>query len=267
MSTDSIWSEPPATILAISASGPWCSVALLRRDSEALDVIEEPVGHAHSQRALAMVDALLASCTTPQSALRGVAFDAGPGGFTGLRIACALAQGFGFGLGIPVLAVGSLDALALGALPAPGLQEAERVVIAATDARMSECYVAAYRARPGPQTWRLEVLEAPRICPAAGAGDWIAAVAARSADAAVLVAGDACARHPEVAEAARGAGAQVIPGSRPGAGAVALLAATAQRLSDWRPAAQARPVYVRDKVALDVDEQRALRRRNAEGRA
>ena len=68
--------------------------------------------------------------------LDGIAFGAGPGSFTGLRIACGVAQGLALGAGLPVIGICTLEALA---------QEAgAQFVIAALDARMREIYHAAY---------------------------------------------------------------------------------------------------------------------------
>ncbi len=259
--------EVPATILAISTAGPWCSVALLRRDAATLDVIEEQLGHDHSRRALPMISSLLESAGVGLEAVAGIAFDAGPGGFTGLRIACALAQGLAFGRGIPTLAVGSLAALAHTALAEAAAGAAAGTVITAVDARMNECYVAAFGARARGDGWQLEVIEPAQICPLDGVDRWFATLAASAPKGRILIAaGDVLERSSTLLAAAESAGALLRPGQRPAAAAVARIAALPDHLGDWREAAQARPLYVRAKVALDVAEQRELRRRNAEQR-
>jgi len=71
-----------------------------------------------------------------------VAFGNGPGAFTGIRVACGIAQGIGFALDIPLIPVGALQALAANAAARlPG-----RLIIAALDARMDEVYLAAFLA-------------------------------------------------------------------------------------------------------------------------
>ena len=83
-----------------------------------------------------MIEDVLAASGLDVGQLDGIAFGAGPGSFTGLRIACGVAQGLAFGAGLPVVPVGTLVALA---------QEAGAPrVIACLDARMGEIYHAAY---------------------------------------------------------------------------------------------------------------------------
>ncbi len=257
--------EVPANILAISTSGPWCSAALWRRDVATIDAIAEQVGHAHASKALPMISALLESAGISLGALDGVAFDAGPGGFTGLRIACALAQGLAFGRAIPTLAVGSLVALAHTALAEAAAGAAPVTVVTAIDARMNESYVAAFAALPVGSDWQLEVIEPAQLCALDGLAPWFEAVAQRSpAGRALLVAGDALERSAALLAAANRLAAAPFPGQHPLARAVAVIARSPNHLGDWLPAPEARPIYVRSKVALDVAEQRELRRRNAE---
>ena len=257
--------EVPANILAISTSGPWCSLALWRGRQDTLDVLEQQVGHEHAGNALPMIDALLESAGVGLEAVDGIAFDAGPGGFTGLRIACSLAQGLAFGRGIPTLAIGSLDALAHTVLceASDGARAAR--VVTAIDARMNECYVAAFEAKARGDDWLLSAIEPAQLCPLEALGEWFGRVAAGRPKADQLIcAGDLLDRSEELAAAVRGVGGLPRPGQRPVARAVARIAAGKQMLGQWRAAADARPLYVRSKVALDLGEQRELRRRNAE---
>ena len=99
----------------------------------------ELAGQAHSERLLPLVDAVLADAEWSFS-LDGIAFGAGPGSFTGVRIACGVAQGLAFGAALPVVPVSTLEALAHAAWRRDGATH----VIACLDARMREVYVAAY---------------------------------------------------------------------------------------------------------------------------
>lgn len=122
-------------ILAIETSCEHASVALLL-DNEVRERRLE--GHNnHSEYLLPTLQSLLAEAGVPLSALDALAFGAGPGAFTGLRLACGAAQGLAMGAGLGVVPVPSVAALALQA-------EGDNVFVA-TDARMGEIYSTAYR--------------------------------------------------------------------------------------------------------------------------
>jgi len=234
-------------VLGIGTSTDWCSVALWLRgpDGERVHGLDERAGQAQSRRLLPMVQALMREQGVAMSDLDAIAFDAGPGAFTGLRIGCGVAQGLGFALERPLVAVASLEALALQAgVPA---------VLAAIDARMQEVYCAAYRVQPWPSALGpMSVL--PHDAAARQLRDWQQALGQRCA-----LVGDLPGRHPGLAAALETAGVQVIDAAFPQAGAIARLGAQRVATGAAVAARDAAPVYVRDKVALDVDEQRALR--------
>ncbi|MFP5344139.1 MAG: 30S ribosomal protein S2, partial [Gammaproteobacteria bacterium] len=87
-----------------------CSVALYQTG----EVLShgELAGQRHSEILLAMIDRLLAEADCGMEDLDGIAFGAGPGSFTGLRIACGIAQGLALAGGLPVLGVSTLEAMA-----------------------------------------------------------------------------------------------------------------------------------------------------------
>src|SRR5262245_5842086 len=95
---------------ALETSTEWCSVAVWL-DGEIV-AAERRAGNRHSELALPMLEKLLGSFDIKVSDLNAVAFGAGPGSFTGLRIACGLAQGLALPRGLPVLGVPTLEALA-----------------------------------------------------------------------------------------------------------------------------------------------------------
>ncbi|WP_341644741.1 tRNA (adenosine(37)-N6)-threonylcarbamoyltransferase complex dimerization subunit type 1 TsaB [Thauera sp. SDU_THAU2] len=121
-------------ILALEASSELASVALLVDGAIAARRIEG--ASRHSASVLNQAHELLADAGLAVSALDAVAFGAGPGAFTGLRLACGVAQGLALGADLGIAAIGSLDAIALQT-------GAERVFVA-TDARMGEVYCAAF---------------------------------------------------------------------------------------------------------------------------
>ena len=214
---------------AFETSTEWCSVALWI-DGEVIG-IEERAGNAHSERVLPMLDRLLASAGISIAQLDAVAFGAGPGSFTGLRIACGVAQGLAFARGWPVAGISTLEAMAE--------ESGAARVVACLDARMHEVYYSAIE-KDGLR-WR-EVVATQCIAPASApvpAGDgWIG-----------------CGNGFSVYEDLfRNRFARRMPEVHPSAMAVARLAATRFAAGEGVDAALAAPVYVRDKVALTIEE-------------
>jgi tRNA threonylcarbamoyladenosine biosynthesis protein TsaB len=208
-------------IAAFETSTEWCSVALWL-DGE-LAAAEARAGQGHSERVLPMLDALAASAGIAIGDLDAVAFGAGPGSFTGLRIACGVAQGIAYARGLPALGVSTLEAMAEEA-------DAPRVV-ACLDARMGEVYYAAYERRG--DRWHAAIpalCGAPASVPRPAGEGWIGCGNGFSAYGAL------------------GLGA-VFPEIHPSAAAVARLAAPRLAAGEGVDAARALPVYVRDKVA------------------
>ena len=97
-------------LLALDTSTELCSAALWLDGR--ITAREEHAGQRHSELLLPMIDGLLRAAAVEPRALDAIAFGAGPGSFTGLRIACGVAQGLAFGAGIPVVGIGTLLALA-----------------------------------------------------------------------------------------------------------------------------------------------------------
>ena len=216
----------------------------------------EDAGQRHSALIMALVQSTLDEARCAASDLDEVAFGAGPGSFTGLRIACGIAQGIGYGAGIPVRAVSSLMAIA----QASGCE----AVIAAIDARMNEVYWAAYRRgllEPDDQrgladgyqhlrrVMQWSEIVAPTASPAAAialpkGSDWCAA-------------GNAFVRFAPLV-------AMLSPSTRIEASidvtarAIAELALTGHGALD--DAEHAMPVYIRNKVAMTSAERLAVRR-------
>lgn len=218
-------------ILALDTSTEYCSAALWL-DGEVRQRLEH-AGQRHSLLLLPMVDALLSEAGVAPSALDAVAAAIGPGSFTGLRIATAVAQGLAFGADLPAIPVGTLDALAAGG-------DADDIV-ACLDARMNEIYLAAFRRgtngfdRVIPPT-----LASPEALPELPRGQWAGC-------------GNGFDRFDDCI-AATWPQVRVIRDRHPEARHVAALAA-ARYLAGERHAPEALvPLYVRDKVALTTAE-------------
>jgi tRNA threonylcarbamoyladenosine biosynthesis protein TsaB len=204
--------------------------------------LDEPGGARASTRLLPALVDLLRDAGMQPADLDAIAFAQGPGAFTGLRVACATAQGLALGLGRPLLPLDSLRLVADAARAQAGGDD----WWVAMDARMDEVYAASYRrvgdrwqALQAPALWTLEALCARWAAapPAGVAGSAPAAFGARLP----VPAGAPCVDPPgraaalmRLAQAAWADGAAIDPGA-------------------------ALPVYLRDKVALTTAERAAAR--------
>jgi len=214
---------------ALETATEWCSVALWI-DGEIFG-LEQRADNRHSALALPMLEELFAKTGTRAASLEAVAFGAGPGSFTGLRIACGIAQGLAFAHGLPVLGVSTLEAIA----EESGVSR----VIACLDARMREVYYAALEKQAG--QWREVVgalCVAPDAAPMPPGGEWVGC-------------GNGFAVYPSLL---RGRLPAVRSEVHPTAVAIAELAAPRLARGEGVDPASAAPMYVRDKVAFTRDE-------------
>ena len=209
-------------------------------------VLDAPGGAQASATLLPAIMNLLAQAGIGLADLDAVAYGRGPGAFTGLRAACAVAQGLAFGAAKPVLPIDTLAAVAEAARRDAAPEADALDVWVAMDARMNEVYAARYRWAQA--RWSVRV--APMLIgPQALAALW-------QADPPQLVAGHALTAH---ADWLRPGAAHVQPRALPDARA---LLAVAERL--WHAgaavdAAQALPLYLRDKVAQTSAERAAAK--------
>jgi tRNA threonylcarbamoyladenosine biosynthesis protein TsaB len=218
-------------LLALDCAGEVLTLALTEGE-QVLAAREAPGGAQSSDALLPLAQALLGERGWGFADLSAVAFGQGPGAFTGLRTACAVAQGLALGLNRPVLPVDSLCLVAEDAF-----EQADghiRLCTVVVDARMGEVYHAQYaRGAEGWQVRRPPGLDRPEALPLHEAHDW---------------AGNGLALLPQV-PAGRLWTAQVRR-----AHALGRLALAAARAGRWLDAADALPLYVRDKVALTTAE-------------
>ncbi len=223
-------------ILAIDISTEYLSLALwldgrvLSRDIHA--------GQSHSQQILPTLRDLLTEAQLDLEALDGIAFGAGPGSFTGLRIACGVTQGLAFGAGLPVVEVSTLQALAQ--------QSGANKVIACLDARMGEIYYAAYEKKD--DVW-LEVIAPalfkPEQAPALQGNDWVGV-------------GTGWLAYPEMLNQVYQDHLVEPPkpehSSHPTALAIAEIALPVFAAGQAKAAHEVAPIYIRNKVALKMSE-------------
>lgn len=228
-------------ILALDTATEACSVALLTDDS--LVGRFEEVGRRHAERILGMVDAVLREAGIALAALDGIAASVGPGAFTGVRISVSVAQGLAFGAALPVVAVNTLEALALQAM-----RGGARQVMACLDARMGEIYWGCFTADAGrglracgaPAVAAPGAVGAPFDRPFHGIGRGFGAYPSLASLAGVLLSPGASAALPDARDMAR-------------LGAIRFAA------GEGVDPALLTPLYLRDKVALTELERSAAR--------
>ncbi len=214
-------------ILAIETSSETASCALLH---DATLLSRESSGvRTHSQAILPMVQELLAEAGVTLAECDAIAFGAGPGSFTGVRTACGIAQGLAYGAGLPVVSLVTLDAMALACRQQTGATD----ILAVLDARMGEVYWAQYHGG--------QVVAGPALCAPAE-------LVPLAADGPLTACGNGFSAYPDAfagLPCAHGALAEIMPHARQ----VAQLAAAAFAAGAGMPAAQAQPLYLRNKIA------------------
>ena len=217
--------------------GPWC--------------VDAAGGALSSSALLPQAQMLLARAGLRLADLGFIAFGRGPGAFTGLRTACAVAQGLAYGVGCPVVPIDSLLVVAEDArMQASADERIPFDIGVAMDARMDEAYAAVYRWQCG--AW--QTLQPPALLT-------LPALNAAWADVALhAVAGSAWSAFGERLPVPGG-----VPVFAETQRAAALLRLASQAAADGAgiDAADALPLYLRDKVAFTTQERDALRAANA----
>ena len=127
-------------ILGIEATGNGCSIALWNEGVAYQKTIEAP--QKQGEFILPMIEEILKHGELAGSELDVIAFNNGPGSFTGVRLTISVAQGLAFGWEKPVIPISSLQALAYKQYCDNKMEEPIWVAI---DARKQEVYVAAYQ--------------------------------------------------------------------------------------------------------------------------
>ena len=206
-------------------------------------------GGAHASSAIIdTLGSLMGRAGLALTDLDAIAFGRGPGAFTGLRTACAVAQGLAYGArahgaSLPVLPVDTLLAVA----ETVRLHHARtRGVLVLLDARMDEVYAAEY-VFESTGSWRC--VRAPQVC----APEDVPTPASPDA----TLAGNAFAAYGTRLPAALAAQQRVE--ALPTAQALLRLAPALLAAGHAVPAEQALPLYIRDRVALTTAEREAKR--------
>lgn len=251
-------------LLALETATESCSVAVYNGTS--LISRSEIAPRRHGELLLPMCEDVLAEAGISRRQLDAIAVGRGPGAFTGVRLAISAAQGLALALDIPVIAVSSLAALALDAAMSQGAiidrsngnnAPAGNAILAVIDARMGEIYAGTFCHRK--VEFDTGAAEEPVLIESLGpetVGPATQLELPRGSSWSVIGSGwatykDEILRHlpqpPQWAEGAR----------YPQASAIARLAWPALLAGRGQAPELALPVYLRDKVALTLDEQRA----------
>lgn len=230
--------------LAVDTATEACSVAISL--DGAVRERFEPMQREHTQRLLPMIRALLAEAGTPVGRLDGIVCGIGPGSFAGLRIGLGVVKGLALARDLPVAGVSSLAMLAQRAQRLGGATQVAAVI----DARMSEVYFGAY----GRDAAGLAVpVLADRVCPPEQVpqlpeGAWAGV-------------GTGWGRYDAVLRTAlRSPVAAVDPAALPHAEDALALGVPMLAAGRGQSADTLAPAYLRDRVALTVQEQASLRR-------
>ena len=190
---------------------------------------------------------LLAQAGLSLADVAAIGFGRGPGAFTGLRTACAVAQGLGLGLARPLLPIDSLLIVAEDARTQVAPDAPQCDVGVAMDARMDEVYAGRYRWQGG----RWQVVQAPALVSLPGLAE------AWAGETRQLLAGSALAAFG--ARLVLPAACRRVETEQDRPGALLRLAQQALQAGEGVDAAAALPLYLRDKVALTTSEREAGR--------
>lgn len=226
-------------LLAFETATEACSVALWANGE--VRERHELAPRQHAQLALPWAEALLAEAGIGRSRIDAIAVGRGPGAFTGVRLAIAIAQGIAFALDRPVLPISTLAALAQGARAPASAQ-----VLAAIDARMGEVYLGRF------------AVGADGLVQALAPEQLLAPAAVDSTGIAVAVGTGCIAGKGELAARLQAGAARVDASALPRAADCARLAARTFAAGEAIAPERLQPAYLREQVALTLAEQRRL---------
>ncbi len=222
------------TILSLDTATEAVTVALLKGKE---NFTRSATGFsAHSEHVISFIDEVLKEGNSELKDVEAIAFGAGPGAFTGLRVACAVAQGLGWAADKPLVAVSNLAAAAFAT-------NASGRILSVLDARMHQCYAALFDCEKGmiPKAITEPVVANPEDL-----------VAIAKENAAAFITGDALTMYEAVL--AHIDGVTPLNAKAPDALTMAYLAQLLARDGKVLRAIDAAPIYVRNRVALTIED-------------
>ncbi len=135
------------TILHIETATDICSVSLATNNN-IVDIHESSEERSHASQLTVLIDEILRRNSLSPKDLSAVAVSMGPGSYTGLRIGVSVAKGVCYGIGIPLIAVPTLQSMFLGLhqeMIKNNLEAGEEIFYAPMiDARRMEVYVSLF---------------------------------------------------------------------------------------------------------------------------
>jgi tRNA threonylcarbamoyladenosine biosynthesis protein TsaB len=217
-------------LLAIDTATEACSAAL--HIDGVTTTRYEVAPRRHAELILTMVDELLVESSVSLSQLDALAFGRGPGAFTGVRIATGVIQGLALSAACPVVPVSTLAALAQGAI------SESKQIACAIDARMGEVYWGLYQANEDNimQLVGEECVCQPEAIHVPDSNGWLGIGSAWET------------YGNELQTRLAGSLSGFRPGDYPSAEAICTLAVDSYQSGKYVDAANAQPVYLRDKV-------------------
>lgn len=125
-------------LLAIDTSTKFLNIAVIK-DEAALASFKDTGDLRHSDLIIPAIDGALKKCGFGLRDIDAIALSIGPGSFTGLRIGVATAKAINLALGIPIVSVPTLDAIAHNFM-----DEKEKILCPLLDAKKNKVYACLY---------------------------------------------------------------------------------------------------------------------------
>ncbi len=237
-------------LLAFDTTTQTMSIAVART-LDGHDLQWQHTGAGAAQASCDLIPAILKLMQQAQlrlDELDAICFGQGPGAFTGLRTACAVAQGLALGTGVPVLPINSLLAIAEEARHTALETTPHGIITSMLDARMDEMYIASYAFNKSQWT---ELQEERLLAP-----QELDAYLGTLTEPCVLAGNVFTVYHTQLAQTRAYANATSVT-TLPTAAAMLRLAPQALAAGHAVAAKEALPCYVRDKVAQTTQERNA----------
>jgi tRNA threonylcarbamoyladenosine biosynthesis protein TsaB len=187
-------------------------------------------GRQHAESLAPQIDFVRRQARIEMNEISVVAVDIGPGLYTGLRVGVATAVASAFALGVPMIAVSSLDLVAFPVRFTP------KLIMATLDARRGEVFYALYRQVPG----GIQRLSEPKVAsPEEASSDLLA----RGGD--CLLVGDGALRYRRVFEENHRSDFVEQGFAHPSAGSLVQLAHAQALREEWINPWEVEPLYLR----------------------